>query len=111
MVNIGYRPIISLRMKSYAHFGHTDFILCLGYRGDLIKQQVLDYNYLKEGQGLVREPFQRLIGIQQLTAYRPHGFWACLDPFEAEQAFDDLEARGDMPWHVSRLPQRGRRNA
>jgi glucose-1-phosphate cytidylyltransferase len=31
-------------MKYFAHFGHTDFILCLGYRGDLIKQYFLNYN-------------------------------------------------------------------
>jgi glucose-1-phosphate cytidylyltransferase len=30
-------------MKYYAHFGHKDFILCLGYRGDLIKQYFLNY--------------------------------------------------------------------
>jgi glucose-1-phosphate cytidylyltransferase len=31
-------------MKYYAHFGHKDFILCLGYRGDLIKEFFLNYN-------------------------------------------------------------------
>jgi glucose-1-phosphate cytidylyltransferase len=31
-------------MKYYAHFGHTEFILCLGYRGDLIKQYFLNYD-------------------------------------------------------------------
>ena len=44
MVNIGYRPIIWHLMKYYAHFGHNDFILCLGYRGDVIKQYFLDYD-------------------------------------------------------------------
>ena len=44
MVNIGYRPILWHVMKYYAHFGHKDFILCLGYRGDLIKRFFLDYN-------------------------------------------------------------------
>ena len=43
MVPIGYRPIIWHIMKYYAHFGHRDFILCLGYRGDLIKQYFLNY--------------------------------------------------------------------
>lgn len=40
---IGYRPIIWHLMKYYAHFGHKDFILCLGYRGDLIKHYFLNY--------------------------------------------------------------------
>ena len=30
-------------MSYYAHFGHKDFILCLGYRADLIRQYFLDY--------------------------------------------------------------------
>ena len=44
LVNIGERPIIWHLMKYYAHFGHKDFILCLGYRGDLIKNFFLNYN-------------------------------------------------------------------
>ena len=44
LVNIGYRPIIWHLMRYYAHFGHKDFVLCLGYRGDLIRQYFLNYN-------------------------------------------------------------------
>jgi glucose-1-phosphate cytidylyltransferase len=44
MVTIGYRPILWHVMKYYAHFGHKDFILCLGYRGDAIKEYFLNYN-------------------------------------------------------------------
>jgi len=43
MVEIGYRPIIWHLMRYYAYFGHKDFILCLGYRGDLIKKYFLNY--------------------------------------------------------------------
>jgi len=231
MVNIGYRPIIWHLMKYYAHFGHTEFILCLGYRGDLIKEYFVKYDewlsndfqlsgseknvhlygrdiadwritfadtglhsnigqrlsavrdylgddpaflanysdglsdlplgdylehfrhqdkiasfvcvrpsqsfhtvslggdglvqdirhvgesglwinggffafkraifdYLKEGADLVQEPFHRLIGLQQLTAYRHEGFWACMDTFKDKQTFDDMNARGDTPWRV-----------
>lgn len=38
MVPIGERPILWHIMKLYAHHGHNDFILCLGYKGDVIKQ-------------------------------------------------------------------------
>ena len=38
LVNVGFRPIIWHLMRYYAHFGHKDFILCLGYRGDLISR-------------------------------------------------------------------------
>jgi glucose-1-phosphate cytidylyltransferase len=44
MVAIGYRPILWHVMKYFAHFGHRDFILCLGYRSDLIKQYFLNYD-------------------------------------------------------------------
>lgn len=44
LVNIGYRPILWHLMRYYAHFGHNDFILCLGYRGDLIREYFLNYN-------------------------------------------------------------------
>jgi glucose-1-phosphate cytidylyltransferase len=43
MVKIGYRPILWHLMKYYAHFGHKDFILCLGYKADVIKQFFLKY--------------------------------------------------------------------
>lgn len=44
MVNIGYRPILWHVMKYYAHYGHKDFILCLGYKADMIKSYFLNYN-------------------------------------------------------------------
>jgi glucose-1-phosphate cytidylyltransferase len=44
MAHIGYRPVLWHVMKYYAHFGHKDFILCLGYRADVIKNYFLNYN-------------------------------------------------------------------
>jgi glucose-1-phosphate cytidylyltransferase len=44
MVQIGYRPILWHVMKYYAHYGHKEFILCLGYRADVIKNYFLNYN-------------------------------------------------------------------
>lgn len=44
MVNIGYRPILWHVMKYYAHFGHKDFILCLGWKANIIKEYFLNYN-------------------------------------------------------------------
>jgi glucose-1-phosphate cytidylyltransferase len=43
MVPIGNRPVLWHVMKYYAAHGHTDFVLCLGYKGDVIKQYFLDY--------------------------------------------------------------------
>jgi glucose-1-phosphate cytidylyltransferase len=44
MVPIGYRPILWHVMKYYAHFGHKDFVLCLGYKADVVKEYFLNYN-------------------------------------------------------------------
>src|SRR4051812_23016182 len=44
LVNVGYRPIIWHLMRYYAHYGHKDFVLALGYRGDMIREYFLRYN-------------------------------------------------------------------
>jgi glucose-1-phosphate cytidylyltransferase len=44
MATIGYRPILWHLMRWYAHYGLKDFLLCLGYRGDLVKSYFLRYN-------------------------------------------------------------------
>ncbi len=43
LVTVGYRPLIWHLMRYYAHYGHKDFVLCLGYRGDLIREYFLNY--------------------------------------------------------------------
>jgi glucose-1-phosphate cytidylyltransferase len=43
MVEIGGRPILWHIMKIYAHHGYRDFLLCLGYRGNMIKEYFLNY--------------------------------------------------------------------
>jgi glucose-1-phosphate cytidylyltransferase len=231
MVDIGYRPMIWHLMKYYAYFGHKDFILCLGYRGDIIKNYFLNYSeclsndfvlsqggrevklynsdisdwtisfidtgqhsnigermravrkyveadeiflanytdgltdlclpkyldyfqrqdkiasflcvrpsqsfhticmgddgyvtkiaaiddgnlwinggffifkteifdYMRHGEELVMEPFQRLIDERQLVGYKHTGFWACMDTFKEKKMFDDMYARGETPWTV-----------
>lgn len=43
MVPIGRHPILWHIMKTYAHYGHKEFILCLGYKGDMIKEYFRNY--------------------------------------------------------------------
>ena len=43
LVRIGGKPILWHIMKIYSHYGCKDFILCLGYKGDMIKQYFLNY--------------------------------------------------------------------
>ena len=231
MVLIGYRPVLWHVMKYYAHYGHKDFILCLGYKADVIKNYFLQYNeclsndfvlsrggkalellssdihdwnitfvdtgltsnvgqrlkavqkhlqgeemflanytdglsdvplpeviesfkqrgkvacfvsvrprasfhlinadttgvvksikhigkskaringgfmvlrqeifsYMRDGEELVEQPFQRLIGESKLMAYRHEGFWACMDTFKEKQDLEDLLGQGNAPWGV-----------
>jgi glucose-1-phosphate cytidylyltransferase len=231
IVPIGYRPILWHVMKYYAHYGHKDFILCLGYKGDVIKKYFLEYDewltndfvlsgggknvellnqdihdwritfvdtgltsnigqrlkavekqlegdevflanytdgladvpmhdvianhrnsgkiaqfvsvmpkasfhfiesdsdgvvrsiehirksgaringgffvfrreifqYMKNGEELVEEPFRRLITQEQLIAFRHDGFWACMDTYKERQELDDMFAREKAPWAV-----------
>jgi glucose-1-phosphate cytidylyltransferase len=44
MISIGNRPILWHIMRYYASWGHNEFILCLGYRGESIKEYFLGYN-------------------------------------------------------------------
>lgn len=44
MVEIGYRPILWHVMKYYAHFGHKEFILCLGYKAEVVKKYFVNYD-------------------------------------------------------------------
>lgn len=43
MVEIGGRPILWHIMKIYAHYGFKEFVVCLGYKGEMIKQYFLNY--------------------------------------------------------------------
>ncbi len=43
MVDVGGRPVVWHIMKAFGHYGHREFVLCLGYRGRMIKQYFLDY--------------------------------------------------------------------
>ena len=231
MVEIGYRPVLWHVMKYYASFGHKDFILCLGYKADIIKKYFLEYNecisnnfvlsnggkdvkllntdthdwnitfvdtglnsnigqrlkavekyldgeeiflanytdglsdlplpgiiehfrkhdkaacfvsvkpthsfhvvstngetavssirhltkaglwinggffifkksifaYIRPGEELVNEPFQRLIGEGQLITYKYEGFWISMDTFKDKQMLDEMYSRGETPWEV-----------
>jgi glucose-1-phosphate cytidylyltransferase len=43
LVDVGGRPILWHIMKTYAHYGFLEFVLCLGYRGNMIKEYFLNY--------------------------------------------------------------------
>ncbi len=43
MVSVGDKPLLWHIMKTYAHYGYTDFVICLGYKGNMIKEYFLNY--------------------------------------------------------------------
>jgi glucose-1-phosphate cytidylyltransferase len=73
LVNIGVRPIIWHLMRYYAHHGHKDFVLALGYRGDLIREYFLNYNeclsndFVLSNGGKTVQPLQSDIADWRIT--------------------------------------------
>ena len=57
------------------------------------------FRYIRPGEELVREPFQRLIAEQALLAYKYAGFWQCMDTFKDKQRLEDLN-QSAAPWKV-----------
>ena len=62
MVNIGNRPILWHLMKYYAHFGHKEFILCLGWKGNVIKDYFLNYDECVSNNFVLRTGEVNLLG-------------------------------------------------
>ena len=67
MVEIGGRPILWHIMKIYAHYGVREFILCLGYRGNMIKEYFLNYEAMNNDFriSLGRESHIEFMGAHQ----------------------------------------------
>jgi glucose-1-phosphate cytidylyltransferase len=55
MIPIGEQPILWHIMKYYAHFGLTDFVLCLGHRAEVIKEYFLHYNEALSNDFVLRD--------------------------------------------------------
>jgi glucose-1-phosphate cytidylyltransferase len=68
----------------------------------VFKNEVFDY--IKEGEELLDEPFQRLIAKNELIAYKYDGFWANLDTYKDKQQLDVLSSKDNAPWHVWKMP-------
>lgn len=65
MVPLRYRPILWHVMKYYAHYGHKDFILCLGYKGDVIKDYFLNYSECLSNDFILSEGGHRVDLLRQ----------------------------------------------
>ncbi len=56
------------------------------------------FDYMREGEELVLEPFSRLIAEDKLMAYRHESFWRSMDTLRDRQTLEDLVEQGEMPW-------------
>jgi glucose-1-phosphate cytidylyltransferase len=64
----------------------------------LLKPKI--FEYMREGEELVVEPFTRLAADNQLMAYRHKGFWRSMDTLKDRQALEDMVEHGNMPWRL-----------
>jgi glucose-1-phosphate cytidylyltransferase len=62
----------------------------------IFRREVFDY--IGEGDDLLEEPFQRLVALDELIAYRYDGFWAALDTLKDLENLQSLHDRGRAPW-------------
>ena len=73
------------------------------------------FEYMRDREELLNEPFRRLVDNRRIVAYQYDGFWATMDTFKDKQQLDDLYARGHAPWEIWRscIPagERGEREA
>ena len=58
------------------------------------------FDYIRDGEELVLEPFNRLIKDGQLMAYKYEGFWRAMDTLRDRQVLEEMVERGEMPWRV-----------
>ncbi|MCC7003263.1 MAG: glucose-1-phosphate cytidylyltransferase [Gemmatimonadaceae bacterium] len=103
------QPSLSFHFVSLAPDGHVKAITDIHGSGLLVNAGYFIFNkaifdYIKPGEELVLEPFERLIQAGKLAAYKYDGFWRGMDTFKDKQGLDDLFARGKAPWEVWKRP-------
>ena len=62
----------------------------------LMRPEIFDY--MRDGEELVLEPFSRLIAEDKLMAYKYEGFWRSMDTLRDWQTLEAMVERGDLPW-------------
>ncbi len=61
------------------------------------------FDFIKDGEELVLEPFNRLIEGDHLMAYKYEGFWRAMDTLRDRQVLEDMVERGETPWRMQHV--------
>ena len=83
-------------VKSFRPIGQTDTRINGGFY--VFRNEIFDY--IRDGEDLVDEPFQRLIEKRELIAYKYNGFWANIDTYKDKQRLDELAVNDKTPWEI-----------
>lgn len=66
----------------------------------ILRREIFDY--IRDGEEMVEEPFHRLIAEGRLMCLEYDGFWQAMDTFKDKKRFDQLHESDDRPWEVWR---------
>ncbi len=100
---LAVRPALTFHLVEFGNGGEVqrmrasadaDIWINAGYF--VFRNRVFDY--IREGEELVVEPFERMIAAGELIAYRHDGFFRPMDTLRDKQILEDMVQRGDMPW-------------
>jgi glucose-1-phosphate cytidylyltransferase len=83
-------------VNGLGELGDADFWINGGFF--VLRKDIFDY--MRDGEELVEEPFSRIIQDKKLVAFPYTGFWQAMDTFKDKINFDRSYARGDVPWQV-----------
>jgi glucose-1-phosphate cytidylyltransferase len=84
------------RVTGIQHVSRSGLYINGGYF--IFRREIFDY--IRDGEELVEEPFRRLAAAGQLAGYRHDGFWLPMDTFKDKQLLEDMYSRGVAPWEV-----------
>jgi glucose-1-phosphate cytidylyltransferase len=84
------------RVREFRSSESSDIWINGGYF--IMRREIFDY--MREGEELVVEPFKRLIEDDLLMAYKHEGFWRAMDTLRDRQILEDMVEHGRMPWRL-----------
>jgi len=84
------------RVEKVEHVRESHIVINGGYF--IFKNEI--FQYIRNNDDLVDQPFARLIQENQLMGYRYDKFWYCMDTFKEHQELNDMYENGIAPWEV-----------